>query len=42
MFSVSLSEILETMNLKMPSNEGVLNFELTGFSSLDQAGMHDV
>ena len=42
MFSVSLSEVLETMNLKMPSNEGVLNFKLTGFSSLDQAGPHDV
>ena len=42
MFSFSLSEILAQMNLKMPSDEGVLNFELNGFSSLDQAGPHDV
>ena len=42
MFSVSLSEILEKLILKMPSDEGILNFELTGFSSLDQAGPHDV
>ena len=32
MLSVSLSEVLKQMNLKMPSDEGVLNFELTGFS----------
>ena len=42
MLSVLLSEVLKQMNLKMPSDEGVLNFELTGFASLDRAGQHDV
>ena len=42
MLSVTLSEVLEKMNLKKPSDEGSLNFELSGFSSLDQAGAHDV
>jgi len=42
MLSFSLSEILEQMNYKMPSDEGVLNFEITGFSSLEKAGAHDV
>jgi len=42
MLSVTIAEILKQMNLKMPSDEGVLNFELTGFSSLDKAGPHDV
>ena len=42
MLSVKLAEVLKQMNFKMPSDEGVLNFELTGFSSLDKAGQHDV
>ena len=42
MLSVTLAEVLKQMNFKMPSDEGVLNFELTGFSSLDKAGPHDV
>ena len=42
MLSVLLAEVLKLMNLKMPSNEGVLNFELTGFASLEKAGPHDV
>ena len=42
MLSVNLSEVLKQMNLKMPSDEGVLNYELNGFSSLDQSGQHDV
>ena len=42
MLSVTIAEILKQMNLKMPSDEGVLNFELNGFSSLDKAGLHDV
>ena len=42
MLSVTLSEVLKQMNFIMPSDEGFLNFELTGFSSLDRAGSHDV
>ena len=33
MLSVKLSEVFEQMNLKKPSDEGSLNYELTGFSS---------
>lgn len=42
MLSVTLSEVLKQMNFIMPSDEGFLNFELTGFSSLDRVGSHDV
>ena len=37
MLSVLLSDVLKQMNLKMPSDEGVLNFELTGFASFGRA-----
>ncbi len=42
MLSVTIADVLKQMNIKMPSDEGVLSFELNGFSSLDRAGLHDV
>lgn len=42
MLAVSLSEVLDKLDVAMPSHDGFSDFMLEGFSSIEKSGPHDV